>query len=145
MGRLEAGSSSNLLSLEHPAKKRVSTSSSIFPVLPSNMSMLLHDDGDADAFANATFSTNKMYTYGSTPPSLTTAFARPAPTNPNGKSRHASKPSVSSIGSNSSTNPDLSVMSMPGSPGSLNLRPEHERHLGDMMSMDFSLAGDSDG
>lgn len=131
---------------EHPARKRSSTSSSVFPVLPSNMSMLLHDDGDAnDSLVNSSFSTYQMQAYGSMPSSPTAVLARPTPNASDSKSRHAPKPSVSSIGSNSSTNPDLTVASLPSSPGSLNLKPEHERHLGDMMSVDFSLGGESDG
>ena len=144
MGRFEG--SSSLAPSEHTARKRSSTASSIFPVVPSNMSMLLHDDTDAgEGFANSTFASYKMHVTGSTPSSPSVVLARPTPVNPANKSRHAPKQSVSSIGSNSSTNPDVSILSLPGSPGSLNLRPEHERHLGDMISLDFSLGGESDG
>jgi len=37
-----------------------------------------------------------------------------------------------------------SFSTMPGSPGSLNLRPEHEMHLGDLGSLDLDLGFDDD-
>ena len=114
---------------ERNVRKRSSTASSIFPILPSNMSMLLHEDGDSE---NSALYSN--YQTKSRPASPTILLSRLTAPNTANKTKHLSRPSTSSIGS-----ADLSVISMPSSPRSLTLNPEHERHLGDMMSIDFSV------
>ncbi|KAI0944232.1 hypothetical protein AcW1_001988 [Taiwanofungus camphoratus] len=108
--------------------KRVSMSSSVFPGPPSNMSMIMHEEG-ITAEHSATFSSRAT-----SPSSPTLVFGKL-----NGKqstgSRHARTQSVSSAGNISPTTASVSMIT--GSPGSLYLRPEHERHLGDMPSLDL--------
>lgn len=107
-------------------RQRASTVSSGFPPLPSNMSMLLHDEDAGDS-------------------ALVTSGAESGKQSK--RISHRPHPSVSSAGSTgpnaSGTSP--SILSLPGSSASLVLRPEHERHLRDMISLDFnSLNIDSD-
>ncbi|KLO18670.1 hypothetical protein SCHPADRAFT_993340 [Schizopora paradoxa] len=121
--------------------KRSSTSSSLFPTLPSNMSMLLHDSDDADANTAGLYSRFQSRSRStSQPPSPTMQLTQQSPLPGRG---HRSKPSVASIESLLSSDGDVTQLSIPGSPGSLRLRPEHEKHLGDMMSLDLSMV-DSD-
>lgn len=114
---------------ERSVRNRSSTASSVFPLLPSNMSMLLHEDGDSD---NSALYSNYQAQSRATSPTL--LLSRLTASNTSSKSKHISRPSVSSIGS-----ADISMMSAPGSPRSLRLNPEHEKNLGDMMSVDFSI------
>jgi len=108
-------------------RHRFSTASSIFPSLPNNMPLLMQE-GEGDGY-----DLHDMSLYSqpgsdaqapSLPPSPTLVLSRIAQATPR-KSRHRAKLSVSSIGTE-----DISMLS--GSPGSLYLKPEHERHLGDM-------------
>ncbi|KAI5118786.1 hypothetical protein M0805_005016 [Coniferiporia weirii] len=150
-------SPSRAAQLERTARKRASTASSVFPTLPSNMSMLLHDEADLaheheHGFAGG-YASPGPSSRCSPPPSPTpiiNRFVSSSSTATVGKrmdkrtSRRAPRPSVSSIGSGASMSGDISVLSsLPGSPTSLRLRPEHEEHLGDMMSLDLSVI-DSD-
>lgn len=114
---------------ERSVRNRSSTASSVFPLLPSNMSMLLHEDEDSD---NSALYSNYQAQSRATSPTL--LLSRLTASNASSKSKHISRPSVSSIGS-----ADISMMSAPGSPRSLRLNPEHEKNLGDMMSVDFSI------
>jgi hypothetical protein len=111
-------SSSTPVPVSKTHKRRYSTTSSIFPAPPANMTMLLHDADDV----------NSMPFSGSPPVSI------------NGQSNHKHSTSVASI---SPITASFSMMT--GSPGSLFLRPEHEVHLGDMESLDLGLRSGSDG
>jgi len=109
--------------------KRISTSSSLFPGPPSNMSMLMHEEGVSTEHSVA-FSDRA----GSPSPTLVLAKLN--------ASRHSHKRSTSSAGNISPTTADFSMVT--GSPGSLNLRPEHELHLGDMPSLDLGAEYNDD-
>ena len=117
-----------------------SSTSSIFRVPPSNMSMLMHsspnsdDEGLLDAdetrrdlhlHPTPTFIFKKSQTQTQTFP--------PSPLAGNHGKEHGSIGNVSSV---SPTTVNFS-MSQPGSPGSLRLRSDHEDHLGDMESLHF--------
>ncbi|KAL5479109.1 hypothetical protein ACEPAI_2397 [Sanghuangporus weigelae] len=135
--------SSLLQSRENRSRTRASTTSSVFPVLPSNMSMLLHDDG-SDSYSNssgglALLQSNAYASSAGSPatsPTLNVNRLVTSSSIPTEKSRHATTLSLSSI--------EMSMLSsLPGSPKSLKLKPEHERHLCDLKSLDFSVI-DSD-
>ena len=145
---------------EHNIRKRASTASSVFPVVPSNMSMLMHEENGGGESEGDTGSLGFHFPYpqsqsqsraNSPPPSPTlllsrlTASASAPGVSRVARGRHTAKPSMSSIGSGASTSADMmSLFSVPGSPGSLRLKPEDEKHLGEMMSIDLSIAGDND-
>lgn len=93
--------------------RRYSNSSSIFPAPPSNMSMLLNEDGG---------------TLSMSPPSPTLHFGKMS-------TRQGHHRTTSSGGNISPTTANFSMMT--GSPRSLDLRSEHERLLGDMPSLDL--------
>ncbi|TFK83496.1 hypothetical protein K466DRAFT_554987 [Polyporus arcularius HHB13444] len=120
-----------------PSRKRMSTSSSVFASLPSNMSMIMQEDGASpDAFASMSMNSS------SPPGSPTMVFARPGSIPKASSSRgfsHRANMSASTAGSISPTTANFSIMT--GSPGSLNLRPEHEQHLGDMTPLDLDTEG----
>ncbi|TDL14778.1 hypothetical protein BD410DRAFT_902903 [Rickenella mellea] len=123
---------------ERLSTKRFSSVSSIFPILPSNMSMLMQEDDTQSADHSGLYSTSSSYIPPpirprSVSPTLSTARL-PYPEQRRGHKTHAS---VSSVGNVSVTTADFSVADMTGSPGSLHLKPEHERHLGDMISFDL--------
>lgn len=131
-------------------KRRLSNSSSIFPVPPANMTMLLDDDGasgtgefnrnGADiSLQSLVFSEQNGFklfatpqsqshsrSVSGTPPISFTNFARP---------RHHANKSITSTTSISPTTANFSMTT--GSPRSLVLRPEHELLLGDMESLDL--------
>ncbi|KAJ7102215.1 hypothetical protein B0H15DRAFT_984379 [Mycena belliarum] len=112
-------------------RRRLSTSSSIFPAPPSNMSMLLHEDG-----AN---SSDVEEHSGASP----TMMLPRAPASPGRGQQHQANRSIASVGSMATTSGNASIL---GSPRSLLLRPEHEVHLGDMDSLDLGRGGgDGDG
>jgi len=125
-------STSDILSHSSPVpskKRRLSNSSSIFPIPPSNMTLLLHEDvtstlGSIASCSPLAFSQRKTLSQPS-PPISYLNFAGNIPPNS----------SVTSAGS-------ISNFSMvTGSPGSLFLRPEHEILLGDMESLDLGVRG----
>lgn len=128
-------------SREDIARKRTSNASSLFPLMPSNMSMLLHDEGSDTNHADR-LALYQSQAYASsatsqpTSPTLNRLVSSSIPIERE-RGRHTAKLSLSSI--------DMSMLSsLPGSPeSSLRLKPEHERHLCDMQSLDFS-AMDSD-
>lgn len=117
-------------------KRRMSNSSSIFPIPPSNMTLLLHEDVTS-TFGSifslpppATSSQRNTHVQSqSSPPISYLNFAGNIPPNS----------SVTSIGSISPSTANFSMVT--GSPGSLFLRPEHEILLGDMESLDLGVQG----
>ncbi|KAK2463903.1 hypothetical protein APHAL10511_004075 [Amanita phalloides] len=138
-----------------------SDSSSIFPVLPSNMSMLLHEDNvllnDHGSSRCGTSPANSHGALDSAPtPTLTPSSAQARlSSGSNSRVTPLHKPGIPIAGngnsvrlsmtSNTSISPTTANFSiMTGSPGSLFLRPEHEVHLGDMetFSLDFGTRTD---
>ncbi|KAI8992730.1 hypothetical protein BD414DRAFT_283691 [Trametes punicea] len=125
-------------------QKRVSATSSVFAPVPHNMSMIMQEEGiTPESFANLSM-------HSSPSGSPTMVFGRmQSPTAINMQSSprqsHNVNKSVSSAENISPTTATFSIMT--GSPGSLKLHPEHERHLGDMPSLDLAdeLEGRDDG
>ncbi|KAJ7462678.1 hypothetical protein B0H11DRAFT_2241202 [Mycena galericulata] len=111
-------------------RRRLSSSSSIFPAPPSNMSLLLHEDG-----ANSSDYDERSGASGSLLASPTMVLPR-IDGSPN--RAHRANQSITSATSFATTSPNASML---GSPRSLLLRPEHEVHLGDMDSLDLGRAG----
>ncbi|KAH8093119.1 hypothetical protein BXZ70DRAFT_440582 [Cristinia sonorae] len=101
--------------------KRFSNASSIFPVPPSTMSMLLHEEGLAP----------EAYSARSRSPS-----ARRASQGSYGHQRFNSNDTAMTAGNISPTTANFSMLT--GSPGSLSLRSEHERLLGDMPPLNLN-------
>ncbi|EPQ55531.1 hypothetical protein GLOTRDRAFT_138432 [Gloeophyllum trabeum ATCC 11539] len=112
-------------------RRRSSTTSSVFQLPPSNMSMLLHEEGEA---ANASRTTSLH----SAPPSPT-LVARILNT---GNAQSSTKAVPHAAGNTSPTSTSFSIM--PGSPGSLSLRTEHELHLDDLASFRLDYGEDDD-
>ncbi|KAI0692251.1 hypothetical protein C8T65DRAFT_745233 [Cerioporus squamosus] len=124
------------------SRRRMSATSSVFATLPSNMSMIMQEDGvSPDSFAAMSMNSS------SPPGSPTMVFARVHGTSPGSMPKapssrgfsHRANLSISSAGNISPTTASFSIMT--GSPGSLNLRPEHEQHLGDMPPLDLDAEG----
>ena len=137
-----------------PRRRRASTSSSVFPNLPQNMSLLMHEETMHDR------------------PGLSSA--PPSPSSPTRALRqHSSLCSVkrnsgsgwyghtnhtpaiahahahystlaSGTGNISPTIASFSMTEIPGSPSSLQLQPEHELHLGDMASLSLYAMSDEE-
>ncbi|KAF9442808.1 hypothetical protein P691DRAFT_456244 [Macrolepiota fuliginosa MF-IS2] len=111
-----------------PHRRRLSTSSSIFPIPPPNMTMLLHDETsmfpgtNRDSADVASLSGFKL--------SMSPVLPIPRVL----KERHAMNNSVSS---NISVSPPENFSMVTGSPGSLFLKPEHEMMLDEMESLDL--------
>ncbi|KAF8957216.1 hypothetical protein BDZ97DRAFT_1924825 [Flammula alnicola] len=143
-------------------KRRLSNTSSIFPVPPANMTMLLHEDSTANmGDSNRSSADNSQYHFIFSPTvhpaSSFSSTAKPiAAPQPKSPSRSLSKsPPITyrnfagpghqankSITSTTSISPTTANFSMvTGSPGSLFLRPEHELLLGDMESLDLGVRG----
>lgn len=128
-----SSSSNPSLGLSDQRKRMSSTNSSIFPVPPNNMSMLLLEDGD-DLDRYALFSNRSHSLLSLSPPSP----AIPIPGhNNNSRSDHAPNNSMSSAGNISPTTANFSMTEATGSPTSLHLRSEDEEHLGDLASLDI--------
>ncbi|KAG6889750.1 hypothetical protein C0992_004268 [Termitomyces sp. T32_za158] len=111
-------------------KRRFSTTSSVFPVPPANMTMLLHDhEYDQDT--------------GSLDDSL---YSQLSPSPPTPRTLHDDTVThLVSLTSGNSISPSTANFSMAtGSPASLFLRPEHELHLGDMDSLDLGIIHNTD-
>ncbi|KAF9039891.1 hypothetical protein BJ165DRAFT_1407053 [Panaeolus papilionaceus] len=144
------------------AKRRLSNTSSIFPIPPANMTMLLHDDTHANfgSSANSNQSSadhsvfypphssfppsshNQSWNKSATTPTQARAIVFPrSQTQTNGLGDESLgsilNKSVSSAVSISPTTANFSMAT--GSPGSLYLRPEHEVLLGDMESLDLGV------
>ena len=118
--------------------RRASTASSIFPAVPNNMSLLMLEE--------------TMHERGSSSASVSPSSpTRGLPIRLNGSSAmngHGSQSSVSvhaSMGNISPATADFSMTEVPGSPNSLQLRPEHELHLGDMASLSLYAMSDDEG
>ncbi|TFK37256.1 hypothetical protein BDQ12DRAFT_685565 [Crucibulum laeve] len=127
-----------------PAKprRRYSTSSSIFPVPPPNMTMLLYDDPTTSTKSNSDKS------------SIENSFRFSIPSHSRSQSMKSQSPLASfralnganghtpnkSITSNSSISPTTANFSLAtSSPGSLSLKPEHEMLLDEMESLDLGV------
>lgn len=108
-------------------RKRLSSeTSSIFPAPPSNMSLLLHEDGaNSSDLDDTSMSASQQ---------ASPTMVRLAP-----RAMHRNNKSITSM---ANTSPNASML---GSPRSLLLRPEHEMHLGDMDSLDLGRTGPDDG
>ena len=133
-------------------KRRLSDSSSIFPIPPSNMTLLLHDDVTSTLGSIASASDLSQYGFSSPPPSTsqrkTHVESLSSPSNFAGGSsgdNTISLPnsSVTSVGNISPSTANFSMVT--GSPGSLFLKPEHEILLGDMESLDLGVRGGGGG
>lgn len=112
--------------------RRHSTSSSVFGVPPSNMSLLMHSspNSDDEGLLDADETRRDICPH---PPKNETQIFLPPPTSGGNHRKGASVGNISNI---SPTTANFS-MSQPGSPGSLRLRSDHEDHLGDMESLHF--------
>ena len=131
-------------------KRRLSTSSSIFPIPPSNMTLLLHEDvtSTLGSIASCNVGDHAQYGFSLPPPNSTASRKTPSNSPPpisylNFVSNIPPNSSVTSVGSMSPSTANFSMVT--GSPGSLFLRPEHEILLGDMESLDLGVrSGDGD-
>ncbi|KAI0351114.1 hypothetical protein OH77DRAFT_969571 [Trametes cingulata] len=115
--------------------KRVSATSSIFAPVPNNMSMIMQEEG----MTPESISGLSMHSSPPGSPTMVLGRVQPPPINtkPSPRASHMANKSISSSAGNiSPTTANYSILT--GSPGSLNLRPEHERHLGDMPSLDLA-------
>lgn len=149
---LPAAESSGLLAdASRSRRRRDSTPSSVFAILPSNMSMLMNEEGDDEQLDGS-----GVYSTASPPASPTLVLpllpkqqSQQSYQQPHASPRrlvgHVADKSISSLTGNiSPTTANFSMMSTPGSPGSLNLRPEHEQHLGDMITLNLDGDGSED-
>ncbi|KZT66212.1 hypothetical protein DAEQUDRAFT_813747 [Daedalea quercina L-15889] len=119
---------------------RMSTSSSLLPGPPSNMSMLMHEEALSAAGSP---SGDHSVGFSSRPPSpasptLVLAKLSNGPITISRDEKMGPEP-----GNISPTTADFSMVT--SSPGSLNLRPEHELHLEDMPSFDLNPEREDDG
>ncbi|TFK50660.1 hypothetical protein OE88DRAFT_1661213 [Heliocybe sulcata] len=109
-------------------RRRLSSNSSVFQLPPSNMTMLMNEEGEA---ADGSQVTSLRSTTSSPPPALPlTQTSTPQPT---------ARTVPANVSPTSTT-----FSTMPGSPGSLNLRPEDELHLGDLASLDLGRGFDEE-
>ncbi|KAJ7275331.1 hypothetical protein B0H12DRAFT_1086792 [Mycena haematopus] len=134
-GNLSEDSNPNQTAFPAPSKlrkrlssSRMSNSSSIFHAPPSNMSLLLHEDG-----ANSSDFDDKSGASASLLLASPTMVLPRLDASPN--RAHRANQSITSV---ATTSPNASML---GSPRSLLLMPEHEVHLGDMDSLDLGRAG----
>ena len=135
-------------------KRRLSNSSSIFPIPSSNMTLLLHEDvtsalgSIASGNRSSTGTDHSQYGFSLPPPSIAAAASSQrikthvrslSQSPPNSYHNFTGNiPPNSSVISVGSISPSM----VAGSPGSLFLRPEHEILLGDMESLDLGVRGD---
>lgn len=118
-------SSSTPAAVSKMHRRRFSNASSVLPVPPANMTMLLHDLDSDDNVSNGS--------------SQSDFNASRAPTEVPASRRgyaHSQEPSISS------TNHSIVTATSIASPRSIFLRPEHEMHLGDLQSLDWGLRGE---
>ncbi|TFY54544.1 hypothetical protein EVJ58_g8803 [Rhodofomes roseus] len=115
-------------------RKRMSTSSSLFPGPPSNMSMLMHEDSFSAA-GSARGDRDHSLDLSSRPqsPASPTLVVAKLSCGPITGREEKMRPEPGNI---SPTTADFSMVT--SSPGSLNLRPEHELHLDDMPSFELN-------
>ena len=149
------GSSSadiNILASPSSKKRRLSNSSSIFPIPAPNMTLLLHEDTStlgsfASGNRSSTGTDHSQYGFSLPPPSTAAVSSQRIKTHVRSLSQ---SPPVSYHNFTGNIPPNSSVISVgsispsmvTGSPGSLFLRPEHEILLGDMESLDLGVRGD---
>jgi hypothetical protein len=156
----ENGSSSpdvNILASPSSKKRRLSNSSSIFPIPASNMTLLLHEDvtstlGSITSCRSITGTEHSQYGF-SLPPPIRAAAASSSTSSQRIKTHVRSlsqSPPISYHNFTGNILPNSSVISVgsispsmvTGSPGSLFLRPEHEILLGDMESLNLGVRGE---
>ncbi|OCH86246.1 hypothetical protein OBBRIDRAFT_838312 [Obba rivulosa] len=106
--------------------RRMSNTSSVFNCPPSTMSMIMHED-DAPIDTSSARSAS--------PSSPTMVYRKIDPDAGFGSPHGYGHSRNTSIGNISPTTANFSMV--PGSPGSLNLRPEDEKHLGDIPSFNL--------
>ena len=155
----ENGSSSpeiNILASPSSKKRRLSNSSSIFPIPAPNMTLLLHEDvtstlGSITSCRSSTGTEHSQYGFSLPPPIRAAASSSTSSQRIKTHVRSLSQsPPVSYHNFTGNILPNSSVISVgsispsmvTGSPGSLFLRPEHEILLGDMESLDLGVRGD---
>ena len=143
----------NVFASPSSKKRRLSNSSSIFPVPSSNMTLLLHEDtstlGNITSGNRSSTGTDHSHYGFSLPPPSSIAAASSPRIKTHARSLSQSSP-VSYQNFTGNIPPNSSVISVgsispsmvTGSPGSLFLRPEHEILLGDMESLDLGVRGD---
>jgi hypothetical protein len=144
------GSSSpdiNTLASPSSKKRRLSNSSSIFPIPASNMTLLLHEStlgSITSGNRSSTGTDHSQYGFSLPPPAASSQRIKthvrslsqsPPVSYHNFTGNIPPNSSVVSVGS-------ISPSMVAGSPGSLFLRPEHEILLGDMESLDLGVRGD---
>lgn len=134
------------------AKRRHSNTSSIFPAPPSNMTMLLDDEGITLSSRSSADNSHFHFQSSRSPTSASSKLLSTPKTKSHSRSSSASSPppvtfkdlsnavhypnqSVTSGVDISPTTAEFSMVT--GSPRSLFLRPEHEQLLGDMESLDL--------
>ncbi|KAI6103949.1 hypothetical protein EDD16DRAFT_291439 [Pisolithus croceorrhizus] len=113
------------------SQRRASIASSIFPALPNNMSLLMLEEAMHD---HGILSSTSV-----------------SPSSPSRLSKHLNgsitnghvNPPIPTPATPATT--DFSMTEVPGSPTSLQLRPEHELHLGDMASLSLYPMSDDEG
>jgi hypothetical protein len=110
-----------------PARQRASVASSTFPIIPSNMSMIMQEHGDIS---------NSFTRQQDSPPSPTIAAIEVGKRSIGKGSVRTHRRNAGSM-SSGSLSFVLTESDRAGSPGSLLLRPEHEVHLEDMDSLDL--------
>ncbi|KAJ6519536.1 hypothetical protein C8R45DRAFT_25375 [Mycena sanguinolenta] len=111
------------------SSSHMSNSSSVFHAPPSNMSLLLHEDGaNSSDFEDKSGASASLLLA-----SPTMVLPRLDASSP--MRAHRANQSITSL---TTTSPNTSML---GSPRSLLLRPEHEVHLGDMDSLDLARVG----
>lgn len=134
-----------------PRRRRASTTSSVFPNVPQNMSLLMLEDTMHDRLGPLSAPPS--------PPSPTRGVPQHAslcnmsrnscivgPGHGHTAHTHAHHSSSLSSGTRniSPTIASFSMTEIPGSPSSLQLRPEHELHLGDMASLSIYAMSDEE-
>jgi hypothetical protein len=142
-------------------KRRLSNSSSIFPIPASNMTLLLHEDvtstlGSIASCSSCSIGTeHSQYGFSSLPPAIRAATASSSTSSQRIETHVRSishSPPVSYHNFAGNIPPNSSVISVDsispsvatGSPGSLFLKPEHENLLCDMESLDLGARGVDD-
>lgn len=135
-------------------QRRASTTSSLFPAPPPEMSMLMLEDvglctavsesppsPGVPSTGNKKLGHKRSYSHSMIPHSHSFYVAQSSYANHSGT--FASFASTGMVASSPST-ATFSMTEVPGSPHSLQLRPEHELHLGDMTSLSLYAMSDGD-
>jgi hypothetical protein len=133
-----------------PRRRRASTSSSVFPSLPQNMSLLMLEETVHDRPGPLSVPPSPPSPACGIPQrsSLCNMSVSDGPVSGPGHIAHSHAHHSSSLSSgNMNISPTIASFSMteiPGSPSSLQLRPEHELHLGDMASLSIYAMSDEE-